>query len=55
MAAPMEVEPFQLSATLIGHEDDVRSVGALGEHVVTGSRDRSVRVWRPLEAGGAHA
>ena len=46
MAAPMEVEPFQLSATLIGHEDDVRSVGALGEHVVTGSRARTDRASR---------
>ena len=49
-AEPMDVERelFKLSATLAGHEQDVRCVGALANNqVLTGSRDSSVRVWAP--------
>ena len=49
-ADPMDVERelFKLSATLAGHEQDVRCVGALANNqVLTGSRDSSVRVWAP--------
>ena len=45
-AEPMDVERelFKLSATLAGHEQDVRCVGALANNqVLTGSRDSSVR------------
>jgi len=39
--------PFQLCATLAGHEQDVRSVSALSSgEVLTGSRDMSVRLWK---------
>ncbi|TID31021.1 hypothetical protein CANINC_000382 [Pichia inconspicua] len=38
---------FKLSATLRGHDDDVRSVTALQDgSIVTGSRDSTVRIWR---------
>ena len=44
---------FQLCATLAGHEQDVRTVGALASgEVITGSRDMSVRLWRYEPAGG---
>jgi len=47
----MDVDTYQLSATLPMHEDkenDVRSVDGLDDGaIVTGSRDRTVRIWRP--------
>ena len=55
MAEPMEQDNphFQLCATLAGHEQDVRAVGALATgEVITGSRDMSVRLWRYEPAGG---
>lgn len=53
----MEVEPFQLCATLAGHEQDVRAVGALPDGaLITGSRDSTVRIWRAADdAGTAYA
>ncbi|EOD06709.1 hypothetical protein EMIHUDRAFT_258766, partial [Emiliania huxleyi CCMP1516] len=46
-ADPMPTEPFQLSAILTGHEQDVRSVGPFADsQVITGSRDATVRVWK---------
>jgi WD40 repeat protein len=45
----MEVEspePFALSATLAGHEQDVRAVASCNDGaILTGSRDSAVRVW----------
>ncbi|XP_004363948.1 phospholipase A2-activating protein [Capsaspora owczarzaki ATCC 30864] len=40
---------YTLSKTLLGHEQDVRSIATCKESgvIVTGSRDRSARVWRP--------
>ena len=55
MAEAMEQDNphFQLCATLAGHEQDVRAVGALATgEVVTGSRDMSVRLWRYEPAEG---
>lgn len=44
---------FALSAILAGHEQDVRAVGATGTGaVLTASRDHTMRVWQPQEAGG---
>lgn len=38
---------YRLSATLRGHDDDVRSLTSLGNDViVSGSRDSTVRVWK---------
>jgi phospholipase A-2-activating protein len=43
----MDIEPFTLSATLAGHEQDVRAVASLADGaVLTSSRDATVRVWR---------
>ena len=47
----MEVdEAYRLSAVLAGHEEDVRALAVLGDAVVTGSRDRTVRLWKPAGA-----
>ena len=52
MADNMDVDTYQLSATLPRHEEkenDVRSVDSLDDGaIVTGSRDRTVRIWRPV-------
>ena len=51
----MEVveEKFTLSATLSGHEQDVRAVSCTANGaVLTASRDHSVRVWRRASADG---
>ena len=47
-----ESPPFTLSATLAGHEQDVRAVASLSDGaVLTSSRDSTVRVWRREDAG----
>jgi phospholipase A-2-activating protein len=43
------VPPFQLRATLAGHEQDVRSVCSSEGKIVTASRDSSLRVWKAAE------
>ena len=51
----MDVDAFQLSAVVSGHEQDVRSVGGFGDLLLTASRDASVRVWKRADAGSAFA
>lgn len=49
----MEVESFSLCATLSGHEQDIRSISALADGtVVTGSRDSTLRLWKPTSDDG---
>lgn len=39
--------PFHLHQVLVGHTDDVRTlVTSAGGGIVSGSRDKSIRVWR---------
>lgn len=42
---------YRLRCQLYGHEADVRSVSAITEYdgIVSGSRDKTARIWRPLE------
>jgi WD40 repeat protein len=42
---------YRLRCQLHGHEADVRSVSAITEYdgLVSGSRDRTARIWRPSE------
>ena len=48
-------EPYQLSASLCGHEQDVRTCDALDDGaIVTGSRDATVRIWRRSEADSSY-
>ena len=52
MDVDASVPPFTLSATLAGHEQDVRAVSCTPDGaVLTASRDSTVRVWRRSEAG----
>jgi WD40 repeat protein len=40
--------PFKLSRELLGHSADVRAVTVLPSgHIVTGSRDNTLKVWNP--------
>lgn len=49
-----ESPPFTLSATLAGHEQDVRATASLADGaVLTSSRDATVRVWRRSSDVGA--
>lgn len=48
----MEVN-FSLSVILAGHTGDVRAVCFAGDHIVTGSRDCTARVWqRSVDGAG---
>jgi len=42
---------YRLRCQLYGHEADVRSVSTITEYdgIVSGSRDKTARIWRPLE------
>jgi WD40 repeat protein len=42
---------YRLRCQLYGHEQDVRSVSAITEYdgIVSGSRDKTARIWRPSE------
>lgn len=42
---------YRLRCQLYGHESDVRSVSAITEYdgIVSGSRDKTARIWRPTE------
>lgn len=54
MGDKMEVEAFSLSATLAGHEQDVRAIAAAPDGaVLTASRDSSVSVWRRAQGEGS--
>ena len=47
--------PYQLAASLAGHEQDVRTVDGLDDGtVISGSRDATVRLWRRAEEGGGY-
>ena len=42
---------YRLRCQLYGHEQDVRSVSTITEYdgIVSGSRDKTARIWRPSE------
>jgi len=43
--------PYRLRCQLYGHEQDVRSISTITEYdgLVSGSRDRTARIWRPSD------
>lgn len=44
----MAAAPYKLSCVLLGHSSDVRSVAVTHEgYIVTGSRDKSAKIWKP--------
>merc|ERR1719281_1160882 len=57
MGEPSRAGSLALGAELRGHEEDVRAVGVLGGGggPLTASRDRTARVWRRGQEGGAWA
>jgi WD40 repeat protein len=46
-----KIEDFLLSAELTGHSLDVRSVAAANNCIVSGSRDKTVKIWEMSEDG----
>lgn len=47
----VKIEDFKLSAELSGHSLDVRSVAYANNCIVSGSRDKSARIWERLDDG----
>lgn len=47
MASPVTLDDFKLSCELHGHSNDVRSVSpATGENIISGSRDKTAKIWK---------
>lgn len=44
-----KIEDFKLSTELFGHSLDVRSVDAFKNYVISGSRDKTARIWEKLD------
>lgn len=40
-----KIEDFKLSCELLGHSLDVRSVVAANNCIISGSRDKTVKLW----------
>lgn len=41
----MSLDDYKLSAELIGHSLDVRAVAAADKYIVSGSRDKTAKIW----------
>lgn len=41
----MSLDEYKLSVELFGHSLDVRSVAAAENYIVSGSRDKTTKVW----------
>lgn len=41
----MSLNDYKLSAELLGHSLDVRAVTAAEKYIVSGSRDKTAKVW----------
>lgn len=41
----MSLNDYKLSAELLGHSLDVRAVAAAEKYIVSGSRDKTAKVW----------
>lgn len=42
----MSLDEYKLSVELMGHSMDVRSVTTAGNYIVSGSRDKTCKVWQ---------
>lgn len=51
MTNSTEIDEFKLSQELKGHSGDVRAVASSKDLIVSGSRDKTVRVWKKSENG----
>lgn len=41
----MSLDDYKLSCELLGHSLDVRSVAVYNNYIVSGSRDKTAKVW----------
>ena len=39
---------YECVKTLKGHSDTVRSLAILGENIISGSNDDTIKIWRPM-------
>lgn len=46
-----KIEDFKLSTELLGHSLDVRSVVSANNCIISGSRDKTVKIWERSEDG----
>lgn len=51
MSQEIKLEEFKLSTELLGHSLDVRSVTAANNCIVSGSRDKTVKIWERSDDG----
>lgn len=42
----MSLNDYKLSAELLGHSLDVRAVAVAEKYIVSGSRDKTAKVWQ---------
>lgn len=47
----IKIEDFKISTELLGHSLDVRSVVAANNCIISGSRDKTARIWEKLDDG----
>lgn len=41
----MSLDDYQLSAELLGHSLDVRAVAVADKYILSGSRDKTAKIW----------
>lgn len=41
----MSLDDYKLSAELLGHSLDVRAVASCDDFIVSGSRDKTAKIW----------
>lgn len=51
MSLEIKLEDFKLSTELLGHSLDVRSVATANNCIVSGSRDKTTKIWERNEDG----
>lgn len=42
----MSLDEYKLSVELIGHSSDVRALATNGDYIVSGSRDKTAKIWQ---------
>lgn len=47
----VKIEDFKLSTEIVGHSLDVRSVATANNCIISGSRDKTVKIWEQGEDG----
>lgn len=51
MSEEMKIEDFKLSTELLGHSLDVRAVVTAKNCIVSGSRDKTAKIWERNDDG----